>query len=145
MNNNFTAELIVSQVIDLIEGGISRIAKQEGTSEDKIALWIYCEDGQCFPKLKALKDFKTLKEITFGDLASTLEKITYGAMGFNIDVDTAIWINKFMLKSNKDHELSDPTLAKYMLIIINEALHAFMYINGKQIKEIPLEYILDTK
>ncbi len=138
-------DIIIAQVIDLIEGGIERLAKQANVDKTRIALWISAIDDTCYPKIKALLDFKSYKEITFGDLASRFEKITYAALGFSIETDTPVWIQKFILKSNQDHNFKDPTMAKYLLTIINDDLHAFMYVNGKQIKEISLEYILTTK
>jgi hypothetical protein len=139
-----TAEIIVEQVKGIIIGAIERFASKMAVPRENLGIWIYAPDNDGLPKLKLLVNLKPFKEISFGDLTSRFEKILYGAI-FDAEKDTPIWIQKFIIKSAKDSGLG-VTVAKYLLVIMeDEELHAFMYVNGKMIKEIPIEYILETK
>lgn len=144
-------DVIVDQVKSLISSGINRFSKVAGDSGERIdkkrvALWIYADDNSGLPKLKVLRDLKTWKsDVSFGDLANTVDKMKYLAMGFDVEKDTPVWIQKFILRSAKDTGL-DVTVPKYLLAICDDDdLHAFMYVNGKQIREVEIEYILNTK
>ncbi len=136
-------EIIIEQVKSMIVGGIKRFAKEVGVDKKRISLWIYTEENSGYPKLKILLDLKKWKDdVSFGDLANTFEKITYMALSYNVEKDTPLWIQKFVLKSSKDIGL-DVIVPKYLIAVFeDEELHAFMYVNGKQIKEIPMDYIL---
>ncbi len=143
-------DIIIEQIKSMIAGGISRFAKQasengEKVDKKRIALWIYAEDNSGYPKLKVLKDLKTWKtDVSFGDLANTFEKMTYLTLSFNVEKDTPEWIQKFILKSAKDMGL-EVTVAKYLIgIFDDDELHAVMYVNNKQIKEIEMDYIIGT-
>ncbi len=140
---NIGKEIIIEQVKGIIKGGIERFAKKANVDKKRMALWIYAEDNTGYPTLKLLLDLKKKDDITFGDLANKLEKILYQAV-FDIEKDTPVWIQKFILRSAKDVKL-EVTVPKYLLAIFDDdELHAFMYVNGKNIKEISIEYILET-
>ena len=136
--------IIVTTVKNLISSTIKRFAKDLKCDSSELALWIYCELENGYPDLKLLRNFKSVKDLTFGDLGTSFDKMTYAAIGFDIARDTPLWIQKFILKSSKDHGLLI-TIPKYMLILIDNKLHAFMYVNNKQLKEINIEYILQTE
>jgi len=137
-------EIKISQVKKLIINALERFAKELDKPIEKVCFWIYTEDQAGTPKLKVLNELKNYKNITFGDLCTIGEKLIYGIMGFNVEQDTGIWIQKFLVKSSVDHKISI-TVPKYMLIILKGELHAFMYVNNQQTKEISLQYILETK
>ena len=146
-------ELIISQIKEIIIGGICRFAKKLGEKEtDTVRLLIYTTEDSGYPSLMLFHKMQPYKEIQFGDLANSFERIVIKGIAptFDINRDVPVWIQKFILKSASDSGFGIMA-PSYLLAYMKdekhpyEELRAFMYVNGKQVKEIELEYILTTK
>jgi hypothetical protein len=138
-------ELIIDQIKSLISKAIKRFSKELSVSPFDIQLYIvpcFVDDG-FYPALKLLNKGVFVRNLQWIDLANVIERITYAGMGFDINTDLPIWIKKFMLKSEKDSEI-DVKDSSYVIILVNDELKAFMYVNGQQHKEISIDYILET-
>lgn len=143
--------MIVNQVKKLIIGAIKRNAEELNEKPENVAIWIYTENNAGYPKLKLLHNYKSIRDMTFSELATKGERITYMLMGFDIEKMTPEWINKFILRSAYDMGFNEVSIPKYMLAYVNNPttnkseLHAMMYVNNRPIREIELEYILETR
>jgi hypothetical protein len=141
-------ELKISQIKKLITTALERYAKELNKPIEEVCFYIYTESEAGDPKLKVLLTesgkLKVYKSITFGDLCTDGEKFLYKMLSFDVEKDTPVWIQKFLIKSAADHKI-DIKVPKYILVVLKSDLHAYMYVNDKQIEEIKLSYILETR
>jgi hypothetical protein len=150
-------DIIEKQVKNLIKKAIIRFAKDLDVNQDRVCLWIYPKD--LHPGLKVLVDLKSVKEITFGELATPIEKMMYKGMGFDIATQTPEWLYKFMQRVSVEKSI-DISIPCYYLRIYQNELIALMFIKNKKAifnidaddsvdplakYKIPIEYILETK
>jgi hypothetical protein len=151
-------DIIVNQVKNLIKKAIIRFAKELDVNPDRVSLWIFYK-GDNEPGLKVLVDLKSVKEISFGELATPVEKLMYRGMGFDIAVQTPEWLYKFMGRVSSEKEI-DIAIPCYYLRIYQNELIALMFINNKKALfninaddsvdplakyKISIEYILETR
>ena len=149
--------LIVNQVKALIKKAIIRFAKELDVNPDRVSLWIFYK-GDNEPGLKVLVDLKSVKEITFGDLATSVEKLMYKGLGFDIAKQTPEWLYKFMDRVSVEKSI-DIAIPAYYLRIYQNDLIALMFINKQKAifnveaddsadplakYKISIEYILET-
>ena len=139
--------LIVNQVKGLIKKAIIRFAKELDVNPDRVSLWIFYK-GDNEPGLKVLVDLKSVKEISFGDLATPVEKLMYKGLGY-----------KFMHRVSVEKSI-DIQIPAYYLRLYQDDLIALMFINKQKAVfnaeaddsvdplakyKISLEYILQTR
>ena len=141
---------ITSQVVELIKTGLGNFAKQNDSTPEEVAFWIYttAEDG--YPSVNLMKNFEDQGSLSFKDMADSFEVPALIKLVFNVEVQLPLWLQKFILKSVKDHSLEDVTKATYILLLDGSGeLKAYMYYDGAKFpvedNEITLEYILETK
>ena len=154
MKENF----IIGQVKNMIKGAIIRFADELDVNSDRISLWIYYKEANS-PGLRILCDLKPVKNIGFGELASTTERFIYKGLGFDVAKDTPIWIYKFMERVSIEKAINIETPCYYLRIYNNELI-AFMFLDGKKAifndeaddsadnlakYKISIEYIMETR
>lgn len=137
--------IIIGQVKKLLIKSIVRFSKEEECNVDKLFISIYCNNEFGDPLLKLYKNGKILRDIDFSDLYTPFQKKMYSeGFGFDISVQMPLWVKKFLLKSSIDNEI-EIIKPMYILSVMNNDLKAFMYVDNKQVKEIEISYILETK
>lgn len=136
-------EVIIDQVKELIKRAINRFAKELNVKSADIILYISADENG-YPSLKLLNKGVFVKNLKYTDLTTIIDRVTYSGLGFNIEKDMPLWIQKFILKSHDDTGL-DIVKTSYAIVLLEGQLFAFMYYEGKQYKEISIDYILETK
>lgn len=137
--------IIIKQVKKLINKGVKRFAEDNKSELTKTFLFVYPKDEKGTAGLKLLiKEKGIFEDKNFSDLFLPSDKLTYAAFAFDADKDIDVWITKFIVKSAKDHEVPINKYT-YLLMSNNGELRAFMYEGNTKVKEVSIDYILETK
>jgi hypothetical protein len=135
---------IIRQIKQLLKDAVVRFSEKYRSGIEDVVISIYADNGKPDPKLCLyIKDKKY--NIGFPDLYTKFQKALYrNGFGFDIEKELPLWVGKFIAKSAKDHNI-DIDAAIYILAVRdNDVAAKMMYLETRQKKPIPIDYILET-
>ena len=129
--------ILINQIIKLIRKSLKKFSKQINSDPKETYFYIYWNQDCSALKLQSKNKF--IKDLKFGDICNEFEKKVYLSLGFDIDNEIGPWIDKFMVACALENNV-DIKQTSYILVD-NNGLKAFMFVDGKQFKNICIDYI----
>ena len=128
-------------VLDKIKSGIENHAKLNELTKYDLYVKITPGDEDYNPVFAICNHTQTIREISFAEFVG-ISKL----FGFDVAGEGEEWIKKFLIMSAADHEIEIYDDHFYFIrITTKDELQAYMYKDSKPLKEISLDYILNTK
>ena len=129
--------ILTNQIIKLIRKSLKKFSKQISSKPEETYFYIYW--SQDCSALKLQSGNKFIKDLQFGDICNEFEKKVYLSLGFDIDNEIGPWIDKFMVACAKENDVSIKQTS--YILVDNNGLKAFMFVDGKQFKNVSIDYI----
>ena len=129
--------ILTGQIIKLIRKSLKKFSKQINSNPEQTYFYIYWSENSSALKLQSGKKF--IKDLKFGDICNEFEKKVYLSLGFDIDSEIVPWIEKFMVACADENNVEIKQTS--YILVDNNGLKAFMFVDGKQFKNISIDYI----
>lgn len=136
------SNLITTTVLSKIKDGIESHARANGLTKFDLYVKIFPTDEDLNPGFVLCNHTKPIADISFGDFIGIT---TF--MGFDVAGNGWQWTKKFLIMSANDNDIDFYDNHYYFIRIEpkSQALQAYMYRDDMPLKEITIDYILQTK